>query len=82
MEPYFIGKPNPLMIQTALRHLEEHSENAIVVGDRMDTNIRGGIERGMETILVLTGVSTRETVEQFPYRPTRIVESVAELKRD
>jgi len=82
VEPYFIGKPNPLMMRTALRRLEEHSENAIVVGDRMDTDIRVGIESGMETILVLTGVSTRETVKQFPYRPTRIVESVAELERD
>lgn len=82
VEPYFIGKPNPLMMRTALRHLGEHSENAVVVGDRMDTDIRVGIESGMETILVLTGVSTRETVKQFPYRPARIVESVAELERD
>ncbi len=78
--PYFVGKPNPLMMRTALRALEEHSENTIMVGDRMDTDVRVGIESGMETILVLTGVTTREMVAQFPYRPTRIVDSVADLE--
>ena len=80
VEPYFIGKPNALMMRTALRYLNEHSANAIMVGDRMDTDIRVGTEAGLETILVLSGVSTREMVERFPYRPTRIVESVAELE--
>jgi 5'-nucleotidase len=80
VEPYFVGKPNALMMRSALRYLNEHSENAIMVGDRMDTDIRVGTEAGLETVLVLTGVSTRETVEKFPYRPTRIVESVAELE--
>jgi NagD protein len=81
VEPYFIGKPNPLMMRTALRYLGEHSENAIMVGDRMDTDIRVGTESGMETVLVLTGVTTREMVERFPYRPARIVNSVADLER-
>jgi NagD protein len=80
VHPYFIGKPNALMMRTALRYLNEHSENAIMVGDRMDTDIRVGTEAGLETVLVLTGVSTREMVEKFPYRPTRIVESVADLE--
>ena len=80
VQPYFVGKPNALMMRTALRFLNEHSENAIMVGDRMDTDIRVGTEAGLETVLVLTGVSTREMVEKFPYRPTRIVESVAELE--
>jgi NagD protein len=80
VQPYFVGKPNALMMRTALRYLNEHSENAIMVGDRMDTDIRVGTEAGLETVLVLTGVSTREMVEKFPYRPTRIVESVAELE--
>ncbi len=80
VRPYFIGKPNPLMMRTALRFLNEHSENAIMVGDRMDTDIRVGTEAGLETVLVLTGVSTREMVQKFPYRPTRIVESVADLE--
>ena len=60
--------------------MSEHSENAIMVGDRMETDIRVGTEAGLETVLVLTGVTTREMVETFPYRPTRIVESVAELE--
>ncbi len=82
VEPYFVGKPNALMMRTALRYLNEHSENAIMVGDRMETDIRVGTEAGLETVLVLTGVSTREMIEKYPYRPTRIVESVAELEID
>jgi NagD protein len=80
VSPYFIGKPNPLMLRTALRRLDEHSENAIMVGDRMDTDILTGIESGLETVLVLTGVTTRGMAAQFPYQPTRIVDSVAELE--
>lgn len=79
--PYFVGKPNPLMMRTALRYLGEHSENTIMVGDRMDTDIRVGTESGMETVLVLTGVTKRELVERYPYRPTHIVDSVADLER-
>ena len=82
VHPYFVGKPNPLMMRIALRYLDEHSENAIMVGDRMDTDIRTGTESGLQTVLVLTGVTTREMVERFPYRPTRIVDSVADLERD
>lgn len=77
--PYYIGKPNPLMIRTALRRLDEHSSNAIMIGDRMDTDILIGLESGLETALVLTGVTTREMVDRFPYCPHRIVESVADL---
>lgn len=80
--PYFVGKPNPLMMRTALRFLDEHSENAIMVGDRMETDIRTGTEAGMETVLVLSGVTARETVDRFPFQPTRIVNSVADLERD
>ena len=82
VDPYYIGKPNPLMMRTALHRLGAHSENTAVIGDRMDTDIRVGLETGMETILVLTGVTSREMVSRFPYRPTRIVESVADLERD
>jgi NagD protein len=78
--PYFIGKPNPLMMRAALRYLQEHSENAVMVGDRMDTDIISGIESGMETILVLSGVTRREDVERFPYHPTRILNSVGEIQ--
>lgn len=78
--PYFIGKPNPLMMRTALRSIDAHSEESIMVGDRMDTDIIGGTESGLETILVLSGVTRREDVERYPYRPTSIVESVADIK--
>jgi NagD protein len=77
--PFFVGKPNPLMMRTALNYLGVHSEDTIMVGDRMDTDIVAGVESGMETILVLTGVTTREGVEQFPYRPMHIVNSVADI---
>lgn len=82
VHPYFVGKPNPLMMRTALRFLSEHSENAIMVGDRMDTDVRVGIESGLETILVLSGVTSREMIDQFPYQPTRVVNSVADLEPD
>ncbi len=80
VKPYFVGKPNPLMMRTALRTLGAHSEESVMVGDRMDTDIIGGTESGMETILVLTGVTRREDVERFPYRPTRVLGSVAEIE--
>jgi NagD protein len=78
-DPYFVGKPNPLMMRTALNTLEAHSEETAMIGDRMDTDIVSGLEAGLEAILVLTGVTVREETELFPYRPSRIVESVAEL---
>ncbi len=78
--PYYIGKPNPLIMRTALRTLNAHSEDSVMVGDRMDTDIVIGIEAGLETILVLTGVTRREDVAKYPYRPTRIVDSVADIE--
>jgi NagD protein len=81
IKPYFVGKPNPLMMRAALRFLGEHSENTIMVGDRMETDVRVGIESGLETVLVLSGVtSSAKDIERFPYRPTRVVQSVAELE--
>jgi NagD protein len=77
--PYFVGKPNPLMMRSALNSLGAHSESTLMIGDRMDTDIRSGLEAGLRTVLVLTGISSRETAERFPYRPSRIIESVAEL---
>jgi NagD protein len=77
--PFFIGKPNPLMMRTALNYLDVHSENTVMVGDRMDTDIIGGVISGMETILVLTGVTHRSDVDRFPYQPTQILESVADI---
>jgi len=79
VEPYFVGKPNPLMMRSALNAIEAHSEHTAMVGDRMDTDVVAGLEAGLHTILVLSGVSTRASAERHTYRPSRIVESVAEL---
>ena len=78
--PYYVGKPNPLMVRSALRVIDAHSEDAVMIGDRMETDIVMGIESGLETILVLSGVTTREQAERYPYRPTLILESVADIE--
>lgn len=80
ISPYFIGKPNPLMMRAALRFIGAHSEETVMVGDRMDTDVVSGMESGMETILVLTGVMNESDVAKFPYRPTHILPSVAEIE--
>jgi NagD protein len=77
--PYFVGKPNPLMMRSALRSMGAHSEATLMIGDRMDTDIRSGLEAGLQTILVLSGISSRDTAERFPYRPSRVIDSVADL---
>src|SRR4051794_37746857 len=79
VDPYYVGKPNPLMMRSALNAIDAHSETTAMIGDRMDTDVVAGLEAGLETVLVLTGISTRESAERYPYRPSRIVESVAEL---
>jgi NagD protein len=79
VEPYFVGKPNPLMMREALRTIDAHSETTVMIGDRMDTDIVAGIEAGLETILVLSGITTRDQAGRFPYLPSRIVDSVADL---
>ena len=78
-QPYFIGKPNPLMMRSALNQIEAHSETTVMIGDRMDTDIISGLEAGMRTILVATGATERHQVADFPYRPTRIVDSIADV---
>ncbi|WP_026316227.1 HAD-IIA family hydrolase [Actinokineospora enzanensis] len=77
--PYYVGKPNPLMMRSALRALGAHSETTLMIGDRMDTDVRSGLEAGLNTILVLSGISGAQTAELFPYRPTRVIDSVADL---
>src|SRR5918911_3152208 len=79
VEPYFVGKPNPIMMRTALNTIGAHSETTAMIGDRMDTDVLCGLEAGLETILVLSGISVREEIDRFPYRPSRIVDSVADL---
>jgi NagD protein len=78
--PYFIGKPNPLIMRKALRTVDVHSTEAAIIGDRMDTDIVAGIESGMETILVLSGVTHRKDVLKYPYRPDFIFNSIADIE--
>jgi len=82
VEPYYVGKPNPLMMRSALNAIDAHSETTAMIGDRMDTDVVSGLEAGLETVLVLTGVSTRESAERFPFRPSRILDSIAELAEE
>jgi NagD protein len=79
VKPYFVGKPNPLMMREALRAIDAHSETTVMIGDRMDTDIVAGMEAGLQTILVLTGITGREEAQRFPFLPSRIVDSVADL---
>lgn len=76
---YYVGKPNPLMMRTGIKRLGVHSEDAAIIGDRMDTDIIAGIESGLTTLLVLSGVSTRKTVKNFPYRPDHILTGIDEF---
>lgn len=78
-EPYFVGKPNPMMFRSALRRISAHSENTAMVGDRMDTDIVAGIEAGLATFLVLTGSTAREDLESFSFRPSRVLPGIGDL---
>lgn len=80
IHPFFVGKPNPLMMRSALNYLGVHSEDTIMVGDRMDTDIVAGVQTGMDTILVLSGVTHREDIDAFPFVPTQIMNSVADIE--
>lgn len=78
-KPYFVGKPNPLMMWTALRSLQASPDQAFMIGDRMDTDIIAGTEAGMKTILVLSGVTSKALIETYPYRPTHVYEDVGHI---
>ena len=77
--PYVVGKPNPMMFRAALNRIEAHSETTAMIGDRMDTDIVAGMEAGLFTVLVLTGITGRRDLDRYPYRPSLVVDSVAEL---
>jgi NagD protein len=79
VEPYVVGKPNPMMFRSAMNTIEAHSESTAMIGDRMDTDIVAGIEAGLTTYLVLTGVTRRSEVERFPYRPSLVVDGIGDL---
>ena len=76
---YFVGKPNPLMMRNGLKLLGVHSQDAAIIGDRMDTDIVAGIESGLDTLLVLSGVTSREELQRFPYRPRVVLNGVGEI---
>ncbi len=78
-QPYYVGKPNPMMFRSALNRIEAHSENTAMVGDRMDTDVVAGIEAGLETILVLTGSTRPADIDRYPYRPSRVLDSIADV---
>ncbi len=78
-EPYFVGKPNPMMFRSAMNRIEAHSETTAMIGDRMDTDVVAGIEAGLRTYLVLTGSTRADQVDGFPFRPTRVLDSIADV---
>ena len=78
-EAYFVGKPNPLMMRIALKKIGIHREDAIVIGDRMDTDVKCGMEAELDTLLVLSGITTREDIDNFPYRPRFILDGIVSL---
>lgn len=78
IQPYFVGKPNPMMFRTAMNRIGAHSESTAMIGDRMDTDVVAGIEAGLETILVLTGSTRESDIAKFAYRPSRVLSSIAD----
>ncbi len=78
-EPYVVGKPNPMMFRSAMNQIEAHSETTAMIGDRMDTDIIAGMEAGLHTLLVLTGITQREDIDAYPFRPDQVLDSVADL---
>ncbi|CAB4639239.1 unannotated protein [freshwater metagenome] len=79
MEPYIVGKPNPMMFRSAMRKIDAHSQSTGMIGDRMDTDVVAGIEAGLHTVLVLTGISDATEIAKYPFRPNEILNSVADL---
>jgi NagD protein len=78
-EPYVVGKPNPMMFRSAMNRIGAHSENTAMIGDRMDTDVVAGIEAGLHTILVRTGIADQREIERYPFRPDEVIDSVADL---
>lgn len=78
-QAYYVGKPNPLMMRTGLRMLGVHSNEAVMIGDRMDTDIISGIEGGLDTVLVLSGVTSAAELSSFPYRPRLVLNGIGDI---
>jgi len=81
LQPFYVGKPNPYMMRAALRRIGSHSENTVMIGDNMDTDIIAGIQAGMDTILVLSGVTGIEDIDRYPYRPTHVLANVGKIEK-
>lgn len=80
VSPMYIGKPNPFMMRAALNFLGAHTEDTVMIGDRMETDIIAGVESGLETILVLTGIASRDDLHRYPYQPSRVVQTLSEIE--
>ncbi len=78
-QAYFVGKPNPLMMRHGLNTLSVENEESVIIGDRMDTDIVAGIEAGVDTVLVLSGVTSMDSMKQFAYRPKYIFDGVGDI---
>ena len=78
-EPYIVGKPNPMMFRSAMNKISAHSESTGMIGDRMDTDVVAGIEAGLHTVLVLTGIADDNEIAKYPFRPNEILNSIADL---
>ena len=78
-EPYIVGKPNPMMFRSAMNKINAHSETTGMIGDRMDTDVVAGIEAGLHTVLVLTGIADDVEIAKYPFRPNEILNSIADL---
>ena len=78
-DPYIVGKPNPMMFRSAMNKINAHSETTGMIGDRMDTDIVAGIEAGLHTVLVLTGIADDAEINKYPFRPNEILNSIADL---
>ncbi|PWH05782.1 TIGR01457 family HAD-type hydrolase [Brachybacterium endophyticum] len=79
IQPYYVGKPNPLMMRTALNRIGGHSETSVMIGDRMDTDVKSGLEAGMRSVLVLTGSTLEADIEKYPFRPTTVLSGISDL---
>src|SRR4029079_10145943 len=78
-EPYFVGKPNPMMFRSAMHRIAAHSESTIMIGDPIDTDVVAGIEAGLETVLVLSGSTAAADVARFPFRPSRVCDGIGDV---
>lgn len=78
-KPFYVGKPSAWIVRAALNHMDAHSENTLIIGDNLNTDILAGFQAGLETVLVLTGVSQVADIDKMPFRPQHVYASVADI---